>query len=106
MTSTSATLINLLASDSAIDGACRTIYLDISDHFAVMACLPTILPHPAGGQRRPNKLNFNAHGRHLSNLFLYKAGNLWNCLPPSITKLASLAEFRDALTQVLQAVCL
>lgn len=49
--------------------------------------------------RRPNKLNFNAHGRHLSTLFLYQTGRLWNCLPPSITELTTLADFRPALTK-------
>ena len=48
-------------------------------------------------ERRPNKLLFNTHGRISSSLFLHKVGKLWNCLPPAITKLASLPEFKKAV---------
>jgi len=45
-------------------------------------------------QRRPNKLVLASHGQRISNLFLHKICTLWNCLPPSITSIKSLSEFR------------
>lgn len=39
VTSHSATTIDLFLTDCGISGPCRTIHLDISDHFAVLACL-------------------------------------------------------------------
>lgn len=47
--------------------------------------------------RRPNKLVFHSHGRLTSSLFLPKIGMLWNCLPPRVTKISSLGEFRKEL---------
>ena len=48
-------------------------------------------------ERRPNKLIFNNHGRISSSLFLHRIGKLWNCLPPSLTSIDSLSQFRQAL---------
>jgi len=45
--------------------------------------------------RRPNKLVFNSHGTLLSSLFMHKIGTLWNCLPPHITSLKSIGEFKQ-----------
>ena len=47
--------------------------------------------------RRPNKLVFNNHGRVLSSLFMHRIGNMWNCLPPSLTSLDNLSKFTCAL---------
>ena len=47
--------------------------------------------------RRPKKLIFNSHGRIFSSLFLQKTGSLWNCLPPRLTTLDSLSEFKRHL---------
>lgn len=47
--------------------------------------------------RRPNKLVFNAHGRHMSKLFFHSVGRLWNSLPAELTAINSLAEFKTQL---------
>ena len=45
----------------------------------------------------PQKLIFNSHGRIFSSLFLQKTDALWNCLPPRLTTLDSLSEFKRHL---------
>ena len=49
--------------------------------------------------RRPNKININYHGVRFSSLFSNKAAMLWNCLPPSLTAITSLSEFKHSLYQ-------
>lgn len=48
--------------------------------------------------RRPNKLVYHTHGKLSSSLFLHQTGKLWNCLPPNITALSSLHNFRKAFS--------
>ena len=40
---------------------------------------------------------FNNHGRISSSLFLHRIGKLWNCLPPSLTSIDSLSQFKQEL---------
>ena len=46
-----------------------------------------------------SKLKFNDHGRSRisSSLFLHRIGELWSCLPPSLTSIDSLSQFKQAL---------
>lgn len=48
-------------------------------------------------KRRPNKLVFHSYSRLLSSLFFYRTGQLWNCLPPVVTAIESLEEFKKQL---------
>ena len=48
-------------------------------------------------ERCPNKLVFHSHGRILSSMFLFQAGTLWNCLPPTITSIINIAGFKREL---------
>ena len=58
--------------------------------------------------RRPNKLVFKKHGKYLSSLFIFRIGMLWNCLPPAITAVSNLSDFKNILstyTSKYQFVC-
>ena len=55
----------------------------------------------SSSKRRPNKLVFQSHGRYSSSLFLHKTGKLWNSLPPAITSLDSLVEFKKQLNRIM-----
>ena len=50
--------------------------------------------------RRPNKVVFHSNGTHTSRSFLFFISTLWNCLPPSLTRLEHPHVFRSALRKV------
>ena len=79
----------------------RRQFLSLIQFFKIVHNHPDYL-HSAGlsvssSVRRPNKICFNSHGTTQSTLFFHRIGKLWNCLPPKVTSITSLVQFKRHL---------
>ena len=75
VTSSSASVIDLFLSNVPIEGVCRTVYVDMSDHFAILAHMPgfgmgkAYSGHPAAKRqgRRLHRINWNTFNEDLNH---------------------------------------